>query len=279
MRQMNQPLAVAIFLLILIALMPTQVGAETGCGKVNVALESLNSWLGDNEAATGWRSYLKSDQLAEQLTKGNRADRNVLEEILGLYTSDTKGLKLTRFVAVREALGAWLDELPAIGFDQLPQVARDAKAEFVPCTEESVAEAAEELKAAMKELDHFLAQGSTANAEAWKKYLRRSEVQEQLQSEDGPDLKLLQSIRSNYYQSAPGLERPEFIAVRQAMKRYGDLSLFRANEKAQEYYEQHLDELATRLQSYSNQSDCGRRDRHRQDAGLAGTVWPGRGTG
>lgn len=237
-------------------LWPDSIAAQTGESQVKAALGELHRWLGDDDSGQTWRRFLKSEQLTQQLAKGAEADRKAVKEVLDVYSGDTNGLKKQRFVAVRKALEAWLDELPLVRLSELPQAALDAKAQFHPATDADVAEARKSLTDAMATLDQYLAKGGKQNADKWKKYLRWGEVDEQLNAEDGPDWKVLHSVALKYYENVTGLEEPRFVDVRVALKSYADAILFSSDpEGAQKYYEKYLDELADRLSSYAENPD------------------------
>jgi len=225
--------------------------AQTGESRVKAAVEELDNWVGEGEQGVAWRRFLKSDQLLEQLGKGTQADRKKIRGILEKYSGDEKGLELQRFVAVRKALEAWLSELPLMRLEDLPQAAREAQSEFKPIMEEEVKLAEKDLTNKIDGLDHFLALGSERNANKWKDYLRWAEMEEQLQGEDGPDWKVLQSVALKYYENVEGLEHPKFMAVRVALRKYADAVLFSSNPKAQQYYEQYLNELPGLLESHA----------------------------
>ena len=234
-------------------LAPHWTAAQPLESQVRTALEGMHNWLGEGENGKTWRHFLKSDQLLDELDKGRRADRTTVEDILNIYSGDTSGLERERFVAVRKALETWLSELPEIGLEDLPRAARDAKDEFVPTTEEDVARTRKEVVNAIDDLHRRLALGSEENTNMWKGYLRWSDMEEQLQREDGPDWRVLLTIASKYYENYVGLELPEFRAVRVDLKEYANAVLFSSNSKAQQYYEQHLDELAGLLISYAKE--------------------------
>jgi hypothetical protein len=249
----------------LFVLAPNRTAAQPVESQVSAALEQMHNWLGEGEKGKKWRCFLRSDQLLEELKKGTRADRRTLEEILEIYSGDTKGLTRRGFVKVRQALEAWLSELPKIGLADLPQAARDAKQEFAPTTADDVERARKKLDDAIDNLNGFLARGNEENTDRWKDYLRWSDMEEQLQAADGADPQMLNAIAARYYENNVGLELPMFTAVRVALRQYADAVLFSSNPKAQQYCEQYLDELAGLLISYESQSnlddavDIGRR--------------------
>jgi len=230
---------------------PNSTMAQSGQSRVKSALGELHKWLGDEKSGQTWRRFLKSEQLTLQLAKGAQADRRTVKEIFEVYSGDTKGLTKERFVAVREALEAWLDELPTLRLEELPQAALEAKGQFHPTSDQDVAEAKKNLTDAVAHLDAYLAKGGKQNADKWKKYLRWGEVDEQLQAEDAPDWKVLQSVALKYYENVKGMEKPNFVAVRVALRKYADVVLLSTNPKGEEFYERYLDELAPRLKAYN----------------------------
>ena len=123
---MRSIVTVLVAIVSICSLSTTQTGFaddQTGGARVKASLDQLDRWLGDGEKGAGWRRFLESDKLLQELDKGTNADRKAVREILDRYSSDTKGLELRRFAAVRAALEQWLQELPLVTIDGLPQAA------------------------------------------------------------------------------------------------------------------------------------------------------------
>jgi hypothetical protein len=245
MRVANGVVTASVFFSALFLLPLNVIVAQTAESKVKAALEELDSWVGEGEQGGAWRRFLKSDQLLEELGKGDQAERKTVCEIRDAYS----GLELRRFVAVREALEAWLRELPLVKLERLPQTAREAQSDFKPATDDDVKRLEKNLADAIGKLDRFLTSGSERNAKKWKDYLRWTDMEEQLKREDGPDWKSLHAVALKYYDNKVGLEHPKFMAVRTALRDYADAVLFSSNPKAQQYYEQYLEEMARLLES------------------------------
>lgn len=234
------------------ALLPAadEACAQEAESRVQTALESLHRWIGGGEKGDGWRSVLRSDELEQQLALGDDADPAVVREIRDLYAGDTPGLQMRRFAAVRQALDAWLEELPPLSAAELPAAVEAARKRFHSVTDEQLQQARRQLDDAVRDLDRLMAKWVRSNREAWQAYLRWEEMKTQLAAES-PDLKVLQAISDGYYQNHEGLELPRFTAVREALRNYVNLTLFASNPKASEFYEKHLGELAKRLESYA----------------------------
>ena len=214
----------------------------------------LERWLGSDAEAPGWRQYLKLKQLAAELDKDAAADRGVVREVLDRFESGQPGLERRRFAAVRTALARWLDELPQWEAEQLPEAAQAAKQIFVVVTDADAEQERQRLMAAVGALKRFLATARPQDAEQWRASLRWDQLQTELPASDArPNFRNLLSISELYFQDLAGLERKEFIAVRQALDRYIALAQFAANPNAQKYFETHLDTLAERLASYQQQ--------------------------
>jgi len=214
-------------------------------------LRELDRWLGNDAHAPGWRQFLKVDVLTAELDKGAQADRTVVRGILDRYESrHVAGLDRKRFVAVRGALANWLAELPTWPAEQLPEAARAAKKSFVTVTGAEVEQERERLAAAVAKLTRFLDAATAEDAARWKASLNWPQLETTLAAADRPDTRRLQAISEQFYQDVPGLERSEFVAVRQTLDKYVSLAVFASNADARKFYENHLDALAERLASY-----------------------------
>lgn len=218
---------------------------------VKQKLRELERWLGDDVHAPGWRRYLKSEQLAAELDKGSAADRTLVRGILDRYEASVAGLDCKRFVAVRQALAQWLSELPIWPGEQLPEAAREAKQRFVVVTAAEVERERKQLLEAIGELTRFLDGATAEDAARWKTSLNWEQLETSLaDTSDRPDTRGLAAISEQFYQDVAGLERSEFLAVRQSLDKYISRTLLASSADSQQYYENHLENLAERLASY-----------------------------
>ena len=218
--------------------------------RVEEALECLDSWLGDGERAVGWRRYLRTADLRQQLESDLPPDRAVLQEILQRYESGESGLDRHRFVAVRRALENWLAELPPLSLGELPGAARRAKQHFSPLTDDDVQRAYQRLQQAATDVERLVRRWSAEDRERLFQAVDWEVFQEQLQKEP-PDLRTLLSVSRNFYQDTPGLELPEWDRLRKSLARYLDTRRFAENPRAEEFYQRYLDEIAQRLETYA----------------------------
>jgi len=224
---------------------------QTAEAELRQRCRELEQWLGEDAKAPGWRKYLQADQLAAELEKGAAADRVVVREILARYSSGTAGLERKRFVAVRQALAKWLAALPALSAEQLPEAARTAKQAFVPASDADADRERKRLTAAVANLKKTIEKASAEDAARWREALEWEQFESMLSATDArPDLKKLQAVSERYYQDVAGLEREEFLAVRQTLDKYVNVAWLASSAKSQEAYEGILDQLAEKLTAY-----------------------------
>ena len=229
------------------------VQAESGVERVGEALNQMHQWMGDNENARNWKQFLRSDELVTQMQKGTSADRKTVREILALYSGGTAGLDKGRFRAVREAIEAWLAELPVSIADLRVAVAAE-KEHFRPSDPAQVTNAKNRVLAAMRNLEGFLASGNSANSEAWKQYLRWDDLQAELNKESGATPAELQALADLYLSNHRGLELPAFVELRRAINDYA-YAVYYSGEPIKGLYGQQIDELAKRLDAYAQNAN------------------------
>jgi hypothetical protein len=145
---------------------------------VKRAYDQLDQWLGAEDFGTGWRRYLLSKELGEQIKLGKKADKKVVRQILEKYSGKVAGLQQPRYVAVRQALQAWLDELMTPTPEELPQAAREAKDQFTPVSEQALRQSKATLQQAVTRLETFLGPG--AYTAGWRKVVMLGDLQAQL---------------------------------------------------------------------------------------------------
>ncbi len=191
-----------------------------GIDQIRQATDAMNAWLGEGENGDRWRRFLRIDQLQTQVAKGDEADPVEVLAVLAKFRRESAGLQSEQFVAVREALEAWLEARDASPAQALSAWVASAQPEFSPVSEEQVKAARDELVGAAESLDAFLASGPKENRDAWHEYLNWNVLQEQLKSEESVDLDLLGSILLKYYEGHPGLEFVPFVELREALLQY-----------------------------------------------------------
>ena len=204
---------------------PSSVAAEADAPReaVTASIDQLQRWLGASRYGGRWNEYLKTDQLLRELAKGNAADNASLQIVLDRYQSDASGLEKPRFVAVREALAAYLASRRILPVDSLATAAGKADQDFTPPSSARVAAAEAQTAAAARRLNRFLAQNSDREKN-WKTFLRWPALEDQLKSED-TDTAALAQVLQRFSADEPGLEKSQFVAVRRNLRVWIDRAL------------------------------------------------------
>ena len=239
------------FVISLIGLQPTVASAETPAQRVRTALQRLNDWRAPADNKQAWGRFLKTDQLQQELDKGQQADAEVVTAVLAQFSSGVTGLDHAKFAAVREALQSWAAELNIPAHQRLRAAARASKVSFTPIGDAHIRARRSQLRRAMNRLDRFLARGGPDTQNGWKRYLRWNDLLAQVDPQQQPDAKTLQTIGGQYFKGADGLELAEFVAVRDALQNYHAAVANRTNEEFKEQVESRLDALADVLAEYA----------------------------
>lgn len=249
-----------------------QVAAITQAeADVRAALAGLDSWLGQGENGRRWRRRLLTEPLKQQLERGANADPNEIASALAAYESGAPGLDRQRFVAVRTALGEWLDRLDPTTKSDLPQLARSAKDRFEPITPERLEWARRRLTETCESLDRELAT-SHDHGQAWKEYLLWDQLNTQLQPAAQADPKVLAKVYGRFTADHQGLERPPCLAVAAAVRSYLELLSVARMDQPAESYKKTLESLAKHLADYCERPTESDRNAIGQELGwLAGS--------
>ena len=228
--------------------------AEEPHDAVQTALDEMHRWIGEGDKGQGWRRFLRSQDLKRELTKGQEANAEVVNEILELYSGETNGLDRAQFVGVRRALEVWSAELNAASKPvDLPGVAEKAKGTFTPVSESRIQTDRKVLRTALDRLERFLSRGRGEHLDNWKEYLKWEALETQLAAENGPDLAVLQPILQRFFANHTGLELNEFRSVRSALRDYVNTVLYNRRPNLRDDYEQRIDGLVSQLSAYLEQ--------------------------
>lgn len=246
-----KPLRIIGYTFVLIFLAANVYGDEKAQrAMVLQRLDVQDQWLGDSPNATQWRGYLLNDELRQMLNQAESPDPVKVAEILDRYQSGVRGVNHRRFAAVRRSLRRWLREIPSTPIEELPEQIRSAEDAIVPIAEPQIEPAYAKLLEAVDELDAYLTPGGE-NGEAWKDYLRWSQLQGELQSAPlEADISKLNAINQRYREYYEGLELDVFTNVAKALTQYIDLRLAAYGDNPQEASQQRIDELAKALEEY-----------------------------
>lgn len=239
----------SIVLLFLIAIISPQAQAQTTVDQVQGALDALHNWLSSSDNGDGWKSYLQSEDLQQQLKKGRAANAEEVQKILALYKANNPGLTKERFQAVRTSLESWVNELELPSPDALKELAAELAEQVKPVEETRLVDARQNLDRALINLNGFLQGGGEEKHAAWQDFLRWQDMQQALEGEQ-PDLKTLTEVWAIYCQDAEALQLSSFAAVRQALRQYLDVANFFANK------DEALDRLPAALEGFQKKSDA-----------------------
>lgn len=235
------------------ALMTSPVAAQTARDDVAFQLQVLQRWLGAGPVADGWHSFLRTDDLQRELARGAEADPGIVAGIAARYAAATPGLERSQFANVRHALERWYRELNrARGPQSLSQLVLSAKEAYVPPTRERLGAARRRLDTALQRLDQFLSR-NPEKREGWRAYLGWDVLQAELTKNERPNAAVLYGLSSNFYQNHVGLELAPFGEARRALRDYADAVFAVSEENPRQAYEQRIDELAQRLDTYTKE--------------------------
>ena len=219
----------AVLPLFLLLLLPHTAAAQTGQTDVQATLDALDAWLSQSDNGPGWKAFLKTDELQQELAKKGAPDREVLQQQLEVYSSSTPGLSKSNFRDVRSALESWLAELELPAQDELGNTAEEAVTELAPVDEEKLSLAKEDLTKAAMRFESYISRGGESKAEGWKAFLNWEEFVDELEQES-PNLDILNRTWAQLCSNTPGLSYREFVEVREALGSYLELAEFFESE-------------------------------------------------
>jgi hypothetical protein len=222
------------------------------------ALDRQDAWLSrSGERGERWQSFLRTSSLRSELSQGANANRRAIARVLGRYQCNVAGLDHPNFRRTRRQLEAWSNEL------RVPLALRwAARAEAVSgskhvITPDHVARAKSDLRDAVAQLDLQFASTDHDNAQAWKDFLKWDELQEQLQT-DTPDWAMMGTLRDIYYSGHLGLELPEFVRVREALRQYHYVGVLSENpDNSEKILSAQLAMLSDSLINYNDAPSTG----------------------
>ena len=151
-------------------------------------------------------------------------------------------------------------------------------AEFRPLNPADIQNAKTELTDAIERLDRRLAQHG-ANGQAWAKYLRLGELQDQLRGDKQPDRAALKRIFGRYNADHEGLELVWFLDVEHALHNYIAMLGAVGNPEIRTRFENSMKGLAAEPGRLCDQADNRRGTGHRRRGALPAGRAPGAGVG
>ncbi len=222
--------------------------ADAAAQRLLAALDRQDRWLGDGQNGDNWRDWLRNNELRAQIAAGAAADMEVVGQILDLYRGVHHGLRHRRFGAVRRALDRWLAQLPAAGFEELPNLARAADDQYNAPRPDQLTTTFQGVARSSAELDEYLTPGGD-NGTAWKQYLLWEQLQAQLgASAEEARLDVLDQVRVRIRDYYEGLELPIFQDLALAIDDYINARLAAFGEDPRGDFQARLAALGDALQ-------------------------------
>jgi hypothetical protein len=216
--------------------------------KVQQALDALESSLGDDEDSLQLRSQLKLPTLQEQLDQKLSPDLAALKAVQKALKGDSEA------ASIAAALNNWIDQVSkSIPADQLATAAQKAKQEFQPIDTSTLQRRRKSVRDAREQLDGLLAGWSEKNRSGWKRYLQWDEFDKQLAAEADPGkaYRFLGGLRKKMRINHKGLERPQFMRLRDQIDQMMGAIYFAHNKQIETEFSTRIDSLAERIDRFS----------------------------
>lgn len=257
MRILHGKLALVLFLTVATsAARPANAAPEpSNVEDIVAALDKLDAWLGVEANGDRWRKYLHADELRAEIALGAQADPAKVARALQRFRGDAKGLNLAPFESVRIALAAWLSALKQQYQGDLPKLAWAARGDHVPLSTADFDKVRNDLRTKARAADQALATNAAAVA-GWKKYLAWDLLVPHLGETlkvDRQSLADLDEVLRRLHTNEPGLERPQFVALANAIQRYRGLITWAAaakNHDTRPDYNQRVEFMSKQLQRH-----------------------------
>lgn len=142
-------------------------------------------------------------------------------------------------------------QVPAVTHrSQLPALARSLKDSFTPVGSADVEAARERLHAAMATLERSFDASGPANAALWREHLAWDKLSMQALPVEGPDAAEMQDIVKRFTGKASGLERKEFVQVRERLQELRRIAVIAAEPELDKAVPFQIEELAAALEAY-----------------------------
>lgn len=145
---------------------------------------------------------------------------------------------------------SWSQTTAATRRDQLPALARSSQGKFTPVGAADVEAARERLHTAMATLERSLDASGGANAARWREYLAWDKLSMQALPVEGPEPAEMQDIVKRFTGKANGLERPEFVHVRERLQDLRRVAVVAAEPELDKAVSIQIEQLAAALEGY-----------------------------
>ena len=132
----------------------------------------------------------------------------------------------------------------------LQQRIAQARENFRPLPENNVVQRRNQLLQALSQLDQLLARSRREYAAGWKQYLKWEALQTSLSSDQAADVDLLSDVYDRLRRNNNGLEKPQFLQVRDRLHDYLAAVQLAGEGNLQDNYVAALDSLGKRIEKY-----------------------------
>jgi hypothetical protein len=148
------------------------------------------------------------------------------------------------------ASSGWAQAPAVTHRNQLPALARSLQTSYTPVGSADVEAARERLHVAMATLERSLDASGPANAARWREYLAWDKLGMQSLPVEGPDAAEMQDIVKRFTGKASGLERREFVAVRERLQDLRRIAVIAAEPELEKAVAFQIEQLAEALEAY-----------------------------
>lgn len=137
----------------------------------------------------------------------------------------------------------------AVGQQNLTVRFDEARRNFLPVTEQTIAAALAELQQQMREVEQYV-EPSSANGQEWLRYLKWNGLTERLKGTDQRDVEAFDVTLRRLNRNVNGTERAQFRRLARALKRYRDTLAASVWQDPVAIYDKQLDALERAVDSY-----------------------------
>lgn len=162
-------------------------------------------------------------------------------------TTVTTVYRFTRAAALMVA--GMLVAVQGVAAQDLGELASAAREQFVPISDQQMADAHDDLAHRTRELDRYFRR-NRKSARKWRDDLEWDDFKKQLSSDDPLELRTLVSVYRRLNTNQPGLEAPAFRSVSDALRRYIDLAAAAAMTDPAQAQAEQIDALVRDLEQY-----------------------------
>ena len=236
-----------LVMLLVVSCVETQ--AADGSATLGALLDRQDAWLSSSPEGEAWNKFLHTDQLRAELAKHpSQVDKRTVAKVLARYESGTAGLEHPNFAPTKTALAHWANDHRVAMAVRWSEEARSQARHLKEFDEQSVEAARRELVDATGALNSMLATADQTTHDGWKKFLKWESLDESLLM-GTPNWTSLQEVGGQFFNGHPGLEYPEFVRVRNALRKY----IYMGHQSSQESLAAQMNQLATVIDAYNKE--------------------------